>query len=187
MPCQDRIQGMLSGLQGYNLWVESYIGRHLLCVCGEAMSAQGCMHAVWETMCSPPQVACPECFLLSSSLSAGCWTCHLWGVVWSLCWHRAQWIRHIQLFPISFSHTGQHCILPSPVRTVWHSCPYGYDLMVMTYGYDLRNLWHIISQNAWNVSVLPTSQLRPAHCTHSERGAWSILGQNQHQARFTIS
>lgn len=45
MPCQDRIQGMLSGLQGHHLWVENHIGRHLPCVCGEAISAQGCTHS----------------------------------------------------------------------------------------------------------------------------------------------
>lgn len=48
MPCQDRIQGMLSELQGHNLWVESHIGRHLHCVCGEVISAKGCTHSCVE-------------------------------------------------------------------------------------------------------------------------------------------
>lgn len=39
---------MLSGLQGHNLWAESHIGRHLPCVCGEAISAPGCTHSCVE-------------------------------------------------------------------------------------------------------------------------------------------
>lgn len=89
MPCQDRIQGMLSGLQGHNLWVDSHRGRHLPRVCKKAICAQGHTQLCGKECAPPPQVACPECFPLSSSPSAVCWACHLWGVGWAPCWHRA--------------------------------------------------------------------------------------------------
>lgn len=43
-------------------------------------------HSCGRKTVSPPQMAGPECFPLSSSLSTGCLACHLWGVVWALCW-----------------------------------------------------------------------------------------------------
>ena len=111
MPCQDRIRGMLSGIQGHNLWVDSHRGRHLPRVCKKAICAQGRTQLCGKECAPPPQVACPECFPLSPRLSAGCWACHLCGIGWAPCWHRAaahtraQWMRQLQPFPTSFSHT----------------------------------------------------------------------------------